>query len=293
MNQVFLILAHKMPQQLHKLITQLESPVSYFFIHLDLKCNIDEFKSASPLVTNVHFIEERYRIDWGSFNMVKATLALLKEVEKSNITYSHVHLLSGEDLRIKSIENLEKYFTEHAEFSFLNHFPLPCPYWPQGGMNRITEYHFDNSPKNILSVKKIILKAAAQFLNKIAVPIFPFLRKKPDKNIIYHGGSQWWSLNSKSLGFILQFIENHPDFVKFFKFSFIPDEIFFHTILLNSDLKLKIICDNKRYIDWLHPEKGFPAYFCIDDYETLLQTDAFFARKLDFTTSVQLYEMFC
>ena len=292
MNQVFLILAHKNPQQLLLLLNQLESSKSFFFIHTDKKSKIEDFKSASVAIQNVNFISERYHIKWGSFNMVKATLALMKEAEKSDITYSHVHLLSGEDVRIKSIENLQTYFSDHSDFSFLNHFALPCAYWPDGGMQRITEYYFDNSPRKIKSVKRILLKIAAQFLNKVAVHVFPFLKKRPDKNIIYHGGSQWWSLNKESVGFILQYIEYYPDFVKFFKYSFIPDEIFFHTILLNSDLKSKIICDNKRYIDWLHPEKGFPAYIIVEDYKTLLQTDAFFARKVDFETSSDLYKIF-
>ena len=101
MNQVFLILVHKQPKQLLMLLKQLESNESHFIIHVDLKSEIQDFKSITTNIKNIHYVNERYDVGWGSISIVKATLALIKELHSNNLNYSHAHLLSGEDILIK------------------------------------------------------------------------------------------------------------------------------------------------------------------------------------------------
>ncbi len=292
MNQVFLILVHKNPQQLLMLLKQLESNESHFLIHVDLKSEIEDFKALTKSIKNIHYIKERYNVGWGSFNMVKATLALIKELMNQNLKYSHAHLLSGEDILIKPISKLNNFFSENSDTSYIDYFILPCKYWPQGGLPKLTKYYFKNCKKHNNLLKRILFKAFELFVNHIVVQIFPFLKKRLDKNLNYYGGSQWWSLTKESIHYLYNYIQDNPSYCKFFKYSHIPDEIFFQTILLNSELKPKVVSTNKRYIDWSHPEKGMPAVLEINDFEILTKTDSFFARKVDFKTSSQLYNMF-
>ena len=43
---------------------------------------------------------------------------------------------------------------------------------------------------------------------------------------------------------------DHPEFVSFFRRVFIPDELFFQTILVNSELRNRIVNDDLRYMRW-------------------------------------------
>jgi len=289
MNQFFLLLVHQNPEQLQLLLKQLESEESHFLIHLDLKSNISEFKHATQSIKNITYIEERYNVGWGSFNMVKATLALIKEVLNQDMEYSHAHLLSGEDILIKPVSEANTFFSGNADTCYMQYFKLPCKYWHKGGIPKLTKYYFENSRRGKSLIQRIPIKIFERFVNIIGVRILPFLKKKLNKEIDYYGGSQWWSLTKESLIYIYKYVQENPSYVAFFKYSHIPDEIFFQTILLNSDLKTKIAPTNKRYIDWSHPEKGMPAVLGMDEYEILIQSNDLFARKIDFKSSSQLY----
>jgi hypothetical protein len=70
-----------------------------------------------------------------------------------------------------------------------------------------------------------------------------------------------------------------PLFLNFFKTVRIPDEIVFHTILMNSELSRNI--ENKRltYVDWNGPP--YPRVLSKSDIALLKSSKYFFARKFD------------
>jgi hypothetical protein len=49
--------------------------------------------------------------------------------------------------------------------------------------------------------------------------------------------------------YILDFVESHPKYVRYFQNTFIPEEMFFHTILGNSIYKDKLQ-GNLLFTDW-------------------------------------------
>lgn len=292
MNQIFLLLVHKNPQQLLLFLEQLECPESFFLVHVDHKSKIKNFLPIATKINNIRFIEERYNVGWGSYNMIKATLALVKAANSLNIEYSHAHLLSGEDILIKPQKELFHFFSKNPNLDYVDFFSLPCKYWKNGGLERISRYYFGNFNKQGHFILRIPIKIIELLVNNIIVLIFPSLKKHLRNDICYYGGSQWWSITKESINFILDFVKDNPDFNKFYTYSFIPDEMFFQTILLNSKFKSKVIADNKRFIDWSKAENGSPTYLKIEDYENLVKTDSFFARKVDFLNAGMFYKMF-
>ena len=63
---------------------------------------------------------------------------------------------------------------------------------------------------------------------------FPLPRVFPNY-VKPYGGSSLSSLTPETIKCILDFVNDHPDYIKFHEYSFCPDEIFFQTILLNSN----------------------------------------------------------
>jgi hypothetical protein len=47
-------------------------------------------------------------------------------------------------------------------------------------------------------------------------------------------GAQWWCLTAACARHILEFLDANPWYARFFRYSSIPDETFFHTILGTS-----------------------------------------------------------
>lgn len=71
--------------------------------------------------------------------------------------------------------------------------------------------------------------------------------------------------------------------LRFFKYTWAPDELFFHTILYNSPLKKTLVNRSLWYIDW--NTNGSPKTLTLDDYDRIVRSDALFARKFDETES--------
>jgi hypothetical protein len=288
MNQVFLILVHKNPHQLLMLLNQLESNESHFFIHVDLKSQIEDFVEVTKSVKNIRFIKERYDHYWGSFQLTMATIALIKELNSNtDLNYSHAHLISGEDLLIKPIQKLNQFFSENTGINYMNFSPFPVDGWWNGGYYRITNYHFGKFTRSNTFIGKSILRA----YNCIYL-LFPFLKKRLIKDLKFYGGAAWWSLTKDSINYIDDYVKDNPAFIHFFRYSLIADEIFFQTIILNSKFKDSVNPDYKRFIKWNVPNNGSPVNLTLSDFNSLMNSDAFFARKINFEDSSELYKMF-
>ena len=92
MKIAFLISAHTDPQHLLRLTEQLPED-SETFVHVDLKSNLQEFRTTvtSP---RVHFIEERYDVMWASMQQVKFQRALVKEALSFGQHFDYLFTLS-------------------------------------------------------------------------------------------------------------------------------------------------------------------------------------------------------
>lgn len=67
MNHAFLIMAHDCPQLVAENIRLLQADNHYFFVHIDKKVHVDEFKKACIGFSHVAFVDEEDRlpVSWG------------------------------------------------------------------------------------------------------------------------------------------------------------------------------------------------------------------------------------
>jgi len=97
-------------------------------------------------------------------------------------------------------------------------------------------------------------------------------------------GNQWMILSRK----FCEFVSYSPDvkrFKRFYRYTFIPDESFFQTVIMNTNYKGAIVNDDKRTIDWvpMGTIKLRPRDFTSKDAEFLIASQGLFARKFDET----------
>jgi hypothetical protein len=88
---------------------------------------------------------------------------------------------------------------------------------------------------------------------------------------------------------VVDFARANPRFVRFFEHVLHPDEIFFHTILMNSPLRETIVDDHLRYIDWSR-DPG-PATLGVSDLDELVRSSRLFARKFDVTVDETILDL--
>src|SRR5262249_42615394 len=67
-------------------------------------------------------------------------------------------------------------------------------------------------------------------------------KRKFPKGMVPYGGSDWWSLSYDCAAYVLKFVEENPRYKRFFKYTHSPCELFFQTIILNSEWAARVEC---------------------------------------------------
>lgn len=235
----YIILAHNDITNLERLIKKLDYE-SDFYIHIDSKYEIGNWNTKN---LNVRYLEKRLDIKWGGFTMVEATKELIKEALKSKDSYSHIILLSGSDYPLKNKKEIHNFFMKNQGVEFIRAYKINDSNCKKC-KNKVKKYWF-----NDLSILKS--KRLNKIIRKIIFYGFYFNNKEStikldDKIIEPCFGSQWWALTPMCLEYISDYIDNNPEIDIYFKNSYAPDEMYFHTIVFNS-----IYCKNtvKRGIE--------------------------------------------
>jgi len=267
MKITYLILAHNFPGQLERMIELLDHPQAAFIIHVDKKADIKQFSTPKLLgLKNLSFLKNRLTINWGGFNMVEATLRMMKKAVMPN-EKGYLVLLSGQDFPLKPADYIYNFLNHNYGTEYLEYFSLPDNRWVNKGMDRLAYYHFVDKLGPDESRQLYLLQKKER---KTIRPYF--------ENFIPYGGSQWWAFTTECAYYILKYIEYNKIFKEFYELTYIPDEMFFQSIILNSPFKESVTYNNLRYIDWqTGPE--YPRIFTSEDLKDILQSGRLWARK--------------
>jgi hypothetical protein len=293
----YIISAYKYPEFLARLVSRLNIEAAAFFVHVDKNTGDDVFRQMTGLLggfANVRFVR-RHRCHWGDFGHVQATLEAIGEIGRSGILYDYVILLTGQDYPIKSNRQIAAFLRDHAGQSFLHHFSLPHPIWKndRGGLDRIAYWHF------LVSNRRFAFPQPRTFRSPIlsrlwsaSITLFPAERRFP-AGFQPFCGSGYWCLTGECVDYLYHFVQRQREFVRFFKYVHIPDEIFFHTVLLNSPLKDRVVNDDLRYAHWPTADSASPAILQEDDFERIVtvKPTSLFARKFDMTVDTEILEL--
>ncbi len=240
----YIILAHKEPRQLWRLIERLNASKTFFYIHVDRNVDVSPFKEVVKGYSNVVLLPEKKRVAsiWGSPGLVKATLNTMEEVIKDN-RQGYTILLSGQCYPIKSNTRISSFLNENYGYNFIEGFELPDERWPSSGI-RMNQYAFFLSSKKedfitapsffdleFKSLNRSIIKKYLKIFFHFPLKSLTLLKKRRfPENLIPYGGMQWWALPLETIKFINQFVTENPGYVKYHSFTLFSDEIFFQTI---------------------------------------------------------------
>ena len=263
MKQAFIILCHKNPQQLCRLLDRLQHPAIDFYVHLDAKSDINEWQTAMN-IPQVFFIEKRVNVTWAGYGTIQAALNGIASIVDSGYQYDFIHLISAQDYPLVNVHQLHHFFATNRGKQFLDILPEAAL---QRVMSKITSFHFEDLR---LPGKYRI----AALLNKI-LPA----RKHPLALEVY-GGSLWWSLTQECAAWCLAYINAHPKLKRFYKRTWGGDEFIFQTIIMNGPFKDSVENNYLRYIDWSEG-KAHPKTFVPGDFDKIIRSGQLLARKFD------------
>jgi hypothetical protein len=310
MKIAYLLLAHKNPDQLARLIERLQGPGVGFFIHIDKKSDIIPFIKKIGEAGNISFIKQRYKVYLRGYNSISATLALIDEAQHSNPKY-HI-LLSESCYPIKTRDYIMDFLDNHDGREYISFFKLTDrPVW----LAKIKHYYRWDSLFAQRGTKWQPIVWRYLRLQKQLQNILP--ERRFLKGITPYGGSQWFMLTNDCAAYASDYIRKNRKFARFYRYTDVPDEMIFQTVILNSPFAEKVInwheyqdekkraeihsrwpCPsasyNFKYIDWSRDRQDSPTHPVVldeRDYDALHNSNCLFARKLDSIRSHNLLEL--
>jgi hypothetical protein len=283
-----MIIAHANPRTFQRLIAALEHPDIGVFVHIDARSDIAPFlANQRPGVT---FLTDRIANNWGAFTQIEVALALLHAARAAGPFGSHV-LVSGDSLPLVTNEilvealtatptalRLREQFPEDKSFQRVREVYLPAT---RLGRIRGHRSHLER----FLTAEDLEEMQRAIRVRDLKANL-PFRVFK---------GSQWFALSDRHVGLILERIAAEPEAVDIFRYSLIPDELFFHTLLRLVDPDYESP-GGIMEVDWTRKPKPFTLKqrgeadlvyaskslffrkFCDEGLELV---DAVLARRLD------------
>ncbi|UEM22437.1 beta-1,6-N-acetylglucosaminyltransferase [Skermanella mucosa] len=278
MKIAYIILAHKNPPQMARMLQALSHDGASFFVHIDRKVTIDPFVAAvSDRGLSAYFVPDRQDVLWGGYSMVQATVDTLAAALSAG-PHDYYILLSGSDYPIRSTGDLLAELGE-ARHEYINRHRMPADHVGKPISRLQHPYRATRDPR----------KPQARIINGF----LRLLPKQDYKKVLGelepHGGSQWWCLSEPCIRYILQFIDSRPEFVSFFRTVKIPDEIMFHTILSRSPFEDRVK-PALMFTTW--EQKGMsPRTLTAAQIPQLRESGKFFARKFDLDADPGIFDL--
>lgn len=282
MKYVYGIICHRLTSPLEFLVSEIsKNPDVIILIHIDAKANATPFFDLFSKNEKVHILSKRENVLWGGYSQIQATLNLLAYAK--NFDYQYFTFLSGDDIPLQKIENYHN-FLKNNPYEYLDIEFKPDHNIYTRVKNKHPECFFQKhrSKKQIWLCKLFKLMFKLGLYKNDLTNIPPLIK-----------GSSWFSLSQDAIQYIFDYLDQHPQYTEVFKTSLCGDEIFFHSILYNSEFKSRIkTTGNKsesyvRYIDWF-TGPDYPRTLVEEDFTAMKNSGLYFARKVQSDLSLEM-----
>lgn len=258
----YFIGCHRNANQINRLMKLIYRTDNLYIINIDKKSPAEFYKavisSFFSSYENVYFMHNR--VDWGGWNQVQVTLDAIKKALSLDNGWTHFINLSGLDFPLKSQEEIQTELSNNLDKSFIEarHHDLK-----------------DEQSKILFAFNIMGYKGKNPLRFDL---MYPFIK--------FHKGSQWMILSRAFCNNVL-YGKMSKKLIPIFTNAYIPDESFFTTLAANGELSSSIIWENKRFIEW-GQETPHPKTFIISDFDCLIASQKYFARKFDETIDSEI-----
>lgn len=311
MKIAILILGHKLPNQMARLIKRLDDERFDIFIHIDAKVSIQPFKESIMgccVQSKIYFVEDRIRTYFFDYSLIEATCRCAELATKTN-EYRYFILLTGQDFPIKSNDFIYNKLTTEYPTCWIDMYSVEEA--ERHGVKWTKKIgHTYNSQRtrrwllNIVgakfyySVKGKSIRLFAVIYDKIRTMLGNIPRQKlKNSPYTYSAGSHFWMLPDIAISHILDNFKHDKQLTKIFCHIAAPEESYFQTSL--STLAGLVLPDELiqftgpqnemdnpalRLIKWYEngiKTNGHPAIWKMKDFPFIMQSKALFARKFD------------
>ena len=267
----YLLLCHHDPDAIVAQARRLVEGGDCVAIHFDARAPQAAFariRAALRDVPSVAFASRRFRCGWGEWSLVAATLDAARVALAAFPDASHLYLVSGDCMPIKSAAYARR-FLDGADVDHIESVDFFTSGWIRTGIRteRLIYRHWFNERD-----RKTLFYASMDVQRRLG------LARAVPADLQIQIGSQWWCLRRATMEAVLAFCAARADVMRFFRTTWIPDETFFQTLVRHLVPGPEIRTRPLTFL--MFTDYGMPVQFCNDHYDLLLSQDHLFARKI-------------
>lgn len=276
-KHAYLIMAHRDFGQLFRLLRFLDSPETDIYLHVDKKAaDFDKSMLRGVCSASRLYLMPRRKLAWGGVSLTKCEIAMLRRALPGQ--YDYYHLLSGNDIPLRPLEQIHRYYETHAgeEFIAVNWNETARP----GIYGRISQFYL---LQDLVGRRGTGLNAWLWELQLILINLQKKLGVDRCRNFPLRlgKGSQWFCVTHNFAACLVGLYDRILR--RSFAFSKGSDELLVQTAVLNSPEFLARLspAGNLRLIDWSRsPDGCSPHTFTAEDYDRMIHSRALWARKV-------------
>lgn len=256
----YFILVHRFPEQFKRLFRAIHDPANHYVIHVDkssgaaIEADIAAF--IAPFANSEMLVSQRAL--WGGYSLVEAELRGMTQLLAANRDWTHYINLSGQDFPLKSQSFIRAFLNRTKGTEYI----------------RMLDQQVER-PDTMNRLRYLCVEAFGRLFRT-------GLTRRMPAGVIPYIGTQW-KIVSRAFCDYACHAPAARTIKRFYRHSFIADEGFFQTLMMNGAPHGSIVGDDLRMIDWI-PDgdiKLRPRTFTIADATALMTSANLFARKFD------------
>ena len=266
----YLVLVHRYPDQFRRLFKAIYDPANRYVVHVDrnsgpaLEAEIRNFLTAYP---NTAVLPSRKAL-WGGYSLVDVELQGMAKLLEMSRDWEVFINLSGQDFPLKSQSQIARFLARNRGKEFIR--VLDQQQVRPDTMPRVQNY--------VIEWRDRIFRT--RFTRRFLAGATPYI------------GTQWMMVSRAFCQFVCH--DRRADRYKaFYRHTFIADEGFFQTVMMNAPVHGEIVSDDMRMIDWVPygDIKLRPRTFTSQDAAALTASPDLFARKFDMTVDDGVFDL--
>lgn len=307
MKHAILIMTHTKPNQVKRLLRYFPEDKCVCFLHVDSKADFDyqSFKKeVEDEFSNCIVLEKRLSGILACWSLVEVTMLLLKEAyfygKQNRIHFDYYRLLSGQDYPIRTFELYDDLLNSEYPRNFVgvewpnrrNHVEMKFARWR---MDSIREWAYNLTRMRVAG--KVLVGVVHTIELLVAVLGFTPRSYCEKRGINVAGGASWWTITNQFAEYVINRYDEKDIITSICQNLATPEEIYFQLLYVNSSFFQ--LDKNKKHYNLTYCNygrrqqvvDGHTHPWVTADYDELILSDCFFARKFDMELDCEILDL--
>lgn len=266
----YFLLVHRFPEQFKRMFRTIYDPANVYAIHVDKRAGKEFREDIAAFLApyqNVELIASKTAA-WGGYSLVDAELRGMKVLLGMSQRWTHFINLSGQDFPLKSQGYIRAFLSANPGRQFIR--------------------TLDQRTVRPDTMKRV----STRFIEVFGRVFRTRLRRRFLKKATPYIGTQWKAVTRAFCDFAVHSPAARR-YKKFYAQSFIADEGFFPTLMMNTAGHGEVINDDLRTVDWIPHQiiELKPRVFGTADALRLTLSPDLFARKFDASKDSRILDL--